>query len=167
MSGWQNYYVVIGAAGSTLIGIQFIVITLVATVRRDQASEESIHAFATPTVVHFATALVIAAIMNVPWRSPVHVSIAIALCALGAFGYAVGVIHRARRQNTYQPTREDWVWYTILPCVIDFAMLVAALFLSAGGEWPLFVIAASALGLLLIGVHNAWDSVTYMVIGGE
>jgi amino acid transporter len=167
MSGWQNFYVIVGAAGSTLIGIQFVVITLVATVRRELANEESIHAFATPTVVHFAIALVIAAIMSAPWHSLVAASIAIAFCALAAFGYAVGVIHRARRQTQYQPTREDWVWYTILPCVIDFAMLVAALFLSAGGEWPLYVVAASALGLLLIGVHNAWDSVTYMVVGGE
>jgi len=30
----------------------------------------------------------------------------------------------------------------------------------------LFVVAASALGLLLIGIHNAWDSVTHLVTSG-
>jgi hypothetical protein len=28
----------------------------------------------------------------------------------------------------------------------------------------LFVIGAAALGLLLIGIHNAWDSVTQIVL---
>ena len=31
-------------------------------------------------------------------------------------------------------------------------------------ELVLFVVAAVALGLLLIGIHNAWDSVTHIVV---
>lgn len=31
----------------------------------------------------------------------------------------------------------------------------------------LFIAAAVALGLLLIGVHNAWDSVTHVVTAGR
>lgn len=30
----------------------------------------------------------------------------------------------------------------------------------------LFAVAAAAVGLLLIGIHNAWDTVTYLVTDG-
>ncbi len=31
----------------------------------------------------------------------------------------------------------------------------------------LFAVAAAAVGLLLIGIHNVWDTVTYLVAGGR
>jgi hypothetical protein len=34
-------------------------------------------------------------------------------------------------------------------------------------ELALFVIAAAALALLLIGIHNAWDTVTHLVTSGS
>jgi hypothetical protein len=35
---------------------------------------------------------------------------------------------------------------------------------SSGGEAPLFVIGGAALALLLVGIHNAWDTVTHIVV---
>jgi hypothetical protein len=41
---------------------------------------------------------------------------------------------------------------------------VTAVLLPSHPELAFFVIGAVALGLLLIGIHNAWDSVTHVVI---
>jgi len=30
----------------------------------------------------------------------------------------------------------------------------------------MLIIGAAALGLVLIGIHNAWDTVTYVVVAG-
>ncbi|HLO65851.1 MAG TPA: hypothetical protein VK188_02455 [Holophaga sp.] len=65
LSAWQNFYLILGSSASALIGIQFVVITLIAH-RRQPASSESISAFATPTVVQLASALVLSALMSVP-----------------------------------------------------------------------------------------------------
>jgi hypothetical protein len=43
------------------------------------------------------------------------------------------------------------------------ALAVAALFLDGSTRAAMFGIAAATLGLLFIGLHNAWDSVTYIV----
>jgi len=43
-------------------------------------------------------------------------------------------------------------------------MVVAAFLLGTAPQAALFVIAAAALGLLLIGIHNAWDSITHIVV---
>jgi hypothetical protein len=52
-----------------------------------------------------------------------------------------------------------------LPFVTYASLTAAALFLRAGTASAPFVVAAASLGLLLIGIHNSWDSVTHLVAG--
>jgi hypothetical protein len=160
---WESFYVIVGSSGGALIGLQFVVITLISD-RRQLAKADSLSAFGTPTVVHFTGALIVSAIMSAPWPSLFPLSIALALCGLGGLAYGAIVIRRARRQTSYQPVWEDWLWHTILPCSVYAALAVAAAFLSPGDPIAAFGIAAAALALLLIGIHNAWDTVTHIVV---
>jgi len=57
---------------------------------------------------------------------------------------------------------EDWVWHAVLPMTAYAALFVGAAGLSHGQIWALFLIAAVSLLLLGIGIHNAWDTVTYL-----
>lgn len=134
---------------------------------RLRTTPESISAFGTPTVVHFAGALLISAVMSVPWPSLFPTLIALAICGFGGLAYGAIVIHRARRQTYYQPVWEDWLWYALLPCTVYAALALAAVFLRTTTYFAEFVIGATALGLLLIGIHNAWDSVTHIVFTGS
>jgi len=160
---WGNFYVIVGSSAAALIGVQFVVIALIANLRK-LATADSIRAFGTPTVVHLGEALVVSALMSAPWHSLARASIALATCGLGGLGYASLAIHRARRQRDYKPVWEDWIWYAALPCGAYTALAVAALFLSTTTHTALCVIGAAALGFLLIGIHNAWDTVTYITV---
>ena len=162
LSAWGNFYVIVGSSGAALIGIQFVVITLIAAMRM-RPTPDSLSAFGTPTVVHLASALLVSAVMSAPWPSLFPTSVALALCGLGGLAYGAIVIHRARRQTYYQPVWEDWLWYAILPCSVYAALALSAVFLRTT-QLAEFVIGAAALGLLLIGIHNAWDSVTHIVV---
>ena len=66
LSEWQSFYVIVGSSGAALIGIQFVVITLIANMR-ERPTADSLSAFGTPTVVHFAGALLVSATMSAPW----------------------------------------------------------------------------------------------------
>ena len=166
LSAWQNFYVIVGSAGAALIGIQFVVIAFVSNLNKNPTAE-SISAFATPTVLHLGGALLVSAIMCAPWPSLFSASVVLAACGVAGLGYGAIVIFRARRQTIYKPVLEDWLWHVILPCGIHAAIALAAVFLRAATQRALFVIGAAALGLLLIGIHNAWDTVTYMVISSS
>jgi hypothetical protein len=163
MNQWESFYVIVGSSGAALIGIQFVVITLISDTRA-AASPETISAFGTPTVVHFAGALVVAATMTAPW--PSTRLLASTLIALGSAGLVYGfiIIRRARRQSDYAPVWQDWLWHAALPCLVYAALIVAAAFMIRDPESSLFAIGSAALGLLLIGVHNSWDTVTHIVI---
>jgi hypothetical protein len=139
------------------------VITLVGGMRR-RADPATISAFATPTVVHFAGALVVSAVMSAPWASLALPSVALSVWGFGGLVYGATVILRARRQTGYEPVGEDWLWYAILPCVAYTGLALGAVLLTTTPPTALSVIAAAALAMLLVGIHNAWDSVTHIVL---
>jgi len=159
---WESFYVIVGSSGGALIGLQFVVIALVAD--RHNASIGSMNAFGTPTVVHFTCALAVSAIMSAPWPTLNPLSMALMACGFAGIGYGVVVIRRARRQRDYQPVFEDWIWYLTLPCIVYAGLLASAIWLHEHHESAFFGIAACSLALLMIGIHNAWDSVTHIAL---
>jgi hypothetical protein len=166
LSAWQNFYVIIGSGAASLIGLQFVAIALVNNLRRNPTAE-TISAFATPTVMHLGGALLVSAIMTAPWRSIFPASVVLATCGLAGLGYCAIVGRRARRQTGYKPVLEDWLWHAIIPCAIYAAIGLSALLLRTITGPALFAIGAGALGLLLVGIHNAWDTVTYLLTGSR
>ncbi len=163
LTTWKNFYDIIGSAAATLTGLMFVVITLIASVR-DRRSSGALGAFATPTVVHFGAALLVAALLSAPWQALWHAGLLLGISGLGGVTYVVMVVRRARQQTDYQPVLEDWLWHTVFPLVSYTALVVAAIVLPGNPAPALFVIGAVTVLLLFIGIHNAWDNVTYVAV---
>ena len=163
LSAWADFYVIVGSAAAALTGLQFVVIALVNDTRQP-ASEQTIAAFSTPTVVHFAMALLTSAILTAPWPALWHVSLAAATCAGGSFIYSLVVMRRARKQTLYKPVMEDWIWHVSLPLVAYAILAIAAVTLIRHPTGAPFGVAAAVLMLVFIGIHNAWDTVTYVAL---
>jgi hypothetical protein len=124
---------------------------------------DQVRAFGTPTVVHFCFALLISALMSMPSRSLHGTSICVIISGLLGVFYAVNVVRHARRQEGYHPDREDWLWYIITPILAYTALTVSGLLLTKFTE-ALYIPAATALGLLFLGIRNSWDTVTYIAV---
>jgi hypothetical protein len=158
---WETFYVIVGSSAGALTGLMFVVMALVVDFR---SSERQIEAFGTPTVVHFGAVLLLSALMTAPW--PAMLAMRLALGVFGAVGtmYIFVVLRRARGQNDYEPVFEDWLFHAALPLAAYAAVLVAALGLPRRPTPLLFAIGAGAVLLLFVGIHNAWDTVTYIVV---
>jgi fatty acid desaturase len=158
---WETFYVIIGSSAGALTGLMFVVIALIADVR---SSVRQIDAFGTPTVVHFSAVLLLSGILSAPW--PAMSAARLALGVFGAAGvvYMLVVLRRAHRQTGYKPVLEDWLFHTALPLVAYAAVLAAAVGLPWRPPSLLFLIGGAAVLLLFIGIHNAWDTVTYIVV---
>ena len=163
LATWQTFYVLIGTAAATLTGLMFVVATLITGGRvRASSPGEAFTTFNTPNVVHFGVALLVAAVLSAPWQALWQVGVLLGLCGLGGVTYVVIVLRRMRRQTDYQPVLEDWLFHTIFPLVSYTALVVAAILLPGHPAPALFVIAAATVLLLFLGIHNAWDNVTYI-----
>src|SRR4051794_16973499 len=99
--GWESFYVITGTAAAALTGLQFIVITLGAQMRRGDADAN--RAFGTPNIVHFGAVLLIAAIMSAPWTSLAGVAYILGLCGIAGLVYGAVILRIVRRQTAYTP----------------------------------------------------------------
>ncbi len=164
MTGWDNFYVIVGSSAAALIGLQFVAMALIADKNNNPTgSQSAIRAFGTPTVVHLGAALVVSAVVSAPWPTELPIAIILASCGVAGTWVSITVIYHARRQSTYRPVFEDWLWHVILPSISYLLLAAGGLLLVGARDWPPFIIAAGVLGTVLIAVHNAWDTVTYIV----
>jgi hypothetical protein len=157
---WESFYVIVGSSAAALTGLQFVVITLGAEKRAGNSG--TTRAFGTPTVVHFCAVLLVAAILSAPWPAVFGAAIALAGCGVAGAIYVVFVISHTRRQTTYRPVLEDWLWHCLSPLIAYSTLVIAAATLPRSHTSSLFAIAAASLLLLFSGIHNAWDAVTYI-----
>ncbi|GCE09791.1 hypothetical protein [Dictyobacter aurantiacus] len=160
LTGWANFYVIIGSAAAALTGLMFVVVTLIAGLRRRRSSG-GINAFGTPNVVHFCVALLIAVTLNAPWHALWNAGLILGLCGIGGVAYIIIILRRALRQDDYTMVLEDWLWHMIIPFSSYSALVVAAILLSSHPVPALFCIGAVTILLLFTGIHNAWDALTY------
>ena len=153
---WETFYVIIGSSAAALTGLQFVVVALISEAAGIGGGEEEMQTFGTPTVVHFCFVLLIAAICSVPHQSAASLAWCIAISAIIALAYIAWITARARRVTGYQPVFEDWLFHAILPLIAYGALLIAGIVTN------LYVIAAAALLLLYVGIHNAWDTAMFI-----
>lgn len=163
LTGWENFYVIVGSSAGALIGLQFVVMTLLDDGPAVPGRAKAGSAFATPTVIHFGTVLLLSAVISAPWQAIVIPAILFGL--VGAIGivYVAVVTWRMRTQTVYKPVFEDWLFHALLPLAAYATMTGSACAAYAHPHGAMFGIGVAALLLLFIGIHNAWDAVTYHV----
>jgi hypothetical protein len=162
-AAWETFYVIVGSGGAALTGLQFVVMALVAESRR-ATSPDTIGAFGTPTIVHFCAVLFVASVLAAPWRTLMKPAVVLGLIGAAGIVYIGIITARARRQADYKPVLEDWIWHNALPFIAYAVLLAGAIGLERYAHESLFAVAATSLLLLFIGIHNAWDTVTYVAV---
>lgn len=162
LATWQTFYEIVGTAAGSLTGLQFVVMTLLVQARAASTMRE-IRAFGTPTVTHFCTALLISALVAAPWQQLPDFAVCIGICGAAGAVYSLRVLWHARKAE-YRPDFGDWFWYIALPFLAHLGLLAAAIPLWGNATWPLAAIALNSLVFLLLGIHNSWDTVTYLAL---
>lgn len=164
LRAWESFYIIVGSSAAALTGLQFVVVTLIADTR-SRTSGGTLDAFATPTIVHFCAALLVAVTVCAPWPGLAGPDLMIGATGVLGLVYTAIVVMRARRQTNYEPVLEDWIWHGGLPVLAYGTLAVGALTLAGRPLVALFGVAASTLLLVYIGIHNAWDTTTFVASG--
>ena len=163
VKAWESFYVIVGSSAGALTGLQFVVLTLISESGVLRGSSETLAAFGSPNVVHFCAALLVSAIFSAPWHGLATLGLS-AVVGVAGLVYSFVVLRRAMRQRDYKPVLEDWVWHAALPMLAYAGFVVAGLGLVGPSEDSLYVVGGATLLLVFIGIHNAWDTVTYVTL---
>jgi hypothetical protein len=157
LTEWRDFYVMIGTAAGVIVGATFIVATLAA---QTEKRELGMRGFITPTAVHLGSVLVGSALLAVPTLT--SLSLAIILGAGGIAGtiYGIVVVARIWKMNL---DLSDRAFYIVLP-ILAYGAMAAAAAMAFRHTGPIFeTIAVSFVGLLIVGMRNAWDMTTFMI----
>src|ERR1700676_3164877 len=156
LDGWDNFYVIVGSSAAGLTGLTFVVIALASD--RHVVRMSGLRTFITPVVMHFGSALWISALLCIPGQTAISLSVCVTVSAaiLAAYGGTTTYrMYRGRRE--YRPDIADWLWNSVLPSLCYLALLVAAVWAIRQPGPALYIIGPTALTLLFIGIHTAWD----------
>jgi hypothetical protein len=83
------------------------------------------------------------------------------LVGIAGVAYVVLVARRVRSQTAYQAVFEDRLFHVLLPFAAYATLVTSACVAYPYPRPALFLVGAAAPLLLFIGIHNAWDTVTY------
>jgi len=162
LAKWDSFYVIVGSAAGALIGLQFVVMTLIAS-RPVLRTADAGAAFSSPTIIYFGTTLFLSALLRVPWESTLAIAVITGVTGAVGFLYDLFVARRIRKQDVYRPVFEDWLCHVVLPLAGYATLGGSAVAILWHPAEALFGIAFSALLFLFIGIHNSWDAVSYHV----
>jgi hypothetical protein len=163
LAGWENFYVIVGSSAGALIGLQFVVMVLIANMPIAEGGAQASSAFATPTIVHFGAVLLLSTVLCAPWHRIGTAAVLWGIVGLSGIVYEIIVARRMRMQIVYTPEFEDWLFHVLLPFAAYATLATSAFAARPHLRDALFGVAAAALLLLFVGIHNAWDAVTYHV----
>jgi len=163
LGSWTNFYIILGSASAVLIGLQFVSISLAAMKPPKKNEANAASTFSTPNILHFGAVLVISAIASAPWPGIFYPAVLLALIGIYGLTYSIIIARRIRLQKVYKTLLYDWFFYAIIPILVYLIMVISTFAILTYTALALFLIAGTAVSLLLVGIHNTWDSVTYNV----
>ena len=164
-NGWDTFFFLVGSSAGALIGLMFVVITLTAGQEPHRVSRGA-PVYVTPIVFHFAIVLIVSAISAVPRLPPPVAAVIFFLCAIMGLAYSVVTTIRLFSSGWEDPVPgwSDKCFYGILPTMIYVALAVAAAVIPFSERKVVFAVGAIVLGLLLLGIRNAWDLATTLAM---
>lgn len=156
VAGWHDFYMMIGTAAATLVGLLFVSLSLNADaiIRKENAD---LRALATHTFGIFLSVLMFAVLFLIPDQGPP--GLGLPLLGVGAYGLANATKNLVRAEKT--PAR---VWGLggvgrrfALPTLCYCALLAIAVSVLLGSTGGLYWLVPVMILLILAASRNAWD----------
>jgi hypothetical protein len=158
---WHDFYVLIGSAGATLLGLLFIAVSLGAGFLTEEKAAAT-RTFYSPIIIHFTCVLFISAIALVPAYRAMFFAAIIGSAAVAGAAISAFITVELLRRDWTRYVRDDLA-YGLLPAIGYLALLAAATMIFKQSEYAPDVLAGAVLLLLIINIRNTWDLMLSMV----
>jgi len=162
-AGWENFYLLVGGASGSLIGLMFVATTLTAGLEPSRVSRGAMVYFS-PIVFHFAVVLLVSALALAPQLRAVGDCAFLEACAVVGLVYAIATTVRVLSFGSENPPHwSDRYFYGYAPTLAYVALALAAAAAPVREKESAAGVAIVILALLMLGVRNAWDLATFLV----
>jgi hypothetical protein len=165
---WRDFFLLMGSAAAVLIGLIFVVISLMHDHSRSHVLEGS-KLYMGPIVLGMSFVLVLSAAAMTPGMDARIFAAVTAMVALwglarGAMSF-VGIARRERSED--RPHWTDKWFYGVVPAAFYLALAAVAAGFWRGCGWAYDGLAAVLTAGLLLAIRNEWDLITWLAPRGE
>ena len=157
---WSEFFLLAGSAAAVLIGLIFVVISLMQDRSRSSVLAGS-RLYMGPIVLNVSFVLVISATALIPGIGrPVFAAITASIAVWGLIRGLISSIGIVRLKDEVHWT--DLWFYGMVPSVLYLALGAVALACGEDQWWWHYGLAAAITGLLLSAIRNEWDLITWI-----
>jgi hypothetical protein len=156
---WGEFYLVAGGAAAVLIGLIFVVISLMQDRSRSSVLSGA-RLYMGPIVLGISFVLALSLAALTPHVEREHMAAIAGIVAL--WGLVRGIMSSLGIRGLKDVHWTDFWFYGVIPTVLYLALGVVALAYWNGWGWANYGLAAAITGLLLSAVRNEWDLITWI-----
>jgi hypothetical protein len=162
LHSWDNFYIMAGTAGATLIGLLFVIVTLSTHLSPSRVAH-GVHAFLTPTLVHFGSVLLQALVVLVPWPSAWPAGLVLGFCGLVGLVYLMDIVLKRQKVQFVSLHLLDWIPYACIPALANLNLIAGAIGIIAEKSFAPYCLAGAITLFLFAGIYGAWDLTLWIV----
>jgi hypothetical protein len=160
---WHDFYLLVGTASATLVGLMFVAASIGSSVFSEQ-HRNALQAFFSPTVVNFAAVLFICIGVMIPSQTWLSLGLLLAGGGVAGLIYTGRVWVQMFVRRSFHVDMTDRMFYATVPLVGYLLVLTAGILLLLRTRWSAEVTAAALAVLLFAAVRNAWDMTTWIMM---
>jgi hypothetical protein len=160
---WGEFYLLAGSAAAVLIGLIFVVVTLMQDKPRSTMVSGA-RLYMGPVVLQVSFVLGLSAAALMPDINPKRfAALAAAVTAWGLYRSVVSSVGISKLVWSEDPPHWTDKWfYGVIPTLLFLVLGVVAWGFWSEAEWAVDGIAAVITGILLLAIRNEWDLVTWL-----
>ena len=165
---WGEFYLLVGSAAAVLIGLIFVVVTLMQDKPRSTMLSGSRY-YMGPVVLNVSFVLVLSAVALA--ADITSAAMGLICAAISAWGFARSIMSfagiRTLDWDEGPPHWTDAWFYGAIPAAIYVGLAVVAWAFWTDQQWAVNAVAVVINALLLISIRNEWDLVTWLAPHGD
>jgi hypothetical protein len=159
---WSEFYLLAGSAAAVLIGLIFVVVTLMQDRSRSSVLAGS-RLYMGPVVLQVSFVLVLSSAALTPGITAEQYALVAAVVAL--WGLVRGVqstVGIKALKGEDEPHWTDKWFYGVIPIFLFLALAEVAVGFWRGEDWAVLGVAVVNTAILLLAIRNEWDLVTWL-----
>ena len=160
---WTDFFLLMGSAAAVLIGLIYVVISLMRDRPRSSVLSGS-RLYMGPIVLSVSFVMVLSAAALTPgitrqWIAGITAAIALWGLTRGVMSF-VGLRRLVGAESEVHWT--DLWFYGVFPSALYIAFGIVALAFCSGWQWAPYGLAVALTAALLLAVRNEWDLITWI-----
>jgi len=159
---WGEFYLMAGSAAAVLIGLIFVVVSLLQDSSRSSVLTGS-QLYMGPIVLMVSFDLVLSAAALTPTMDAKHLALIAGVIAVWGIVRAVmSLIGIGRLEGEHKAHWTDAWFYAVIPLALYLCLGLVAGGLWHGSDWAVLGYAGTIVAMLLLAIRNEWDLITWI-----